>query len=75
MEDVHPEVLAQYEDVRRSGQCNMMDKQCVKHVARAKGHAMLVRFINNGRYRELLSGYDRREASSAHEDFDFTGGP
>jgi len=76
--DFTREVLAEYEDVRRSGQCNMVDERCVENVARARGFHSLLRIINQGRYAELLSQYDREEAERAYEqtggDFDITGG-
>lgn len=76
--DFTQEVLAEYEDVRRSGQCNMMDERCVEQVARARGFHSLLRVINQGRYGELLKQYDAGEAERAYEetggDFDITGG-
>jgi len=74
MQGFSREEIAQYEDVRRQGVCNMLDRSCVKRLARARGHMALVCLIEAGRYGELLSAYDRDAASTAHDDFDFTGG-
>lgn len=67
-------LLAQYEDVRRSGRCNMVDVGCVQRVANELGHDALVVAIEEGRYYELLDSYDADRAREARSDFDFTGG-
>jgi len=69
-------VLAQYEDVRRSGMCNMGNSNCVQRVAFDRGHYELVNFIEDGGYSALLLGYDRERANAAYTDpeFDMFGG-
>lgn len=51
-------VYEQYEEVRKSGLCNMNNKYCVHCIAGKLELSDLITVINSGRYVEFLKTYD-----------------
>lgn len=49
---------AEFETVRESGECNMMDVQCVRREARRRGLEQLQRLIAEDEYFDFLEGYE-----------------
>lgn len=68
---VSTKILAQYEAVRRSGHCNMFDKNCVLAVAEEKDYFELASEIIAGGYPDILEAYERDAAEQAYGEFDF----
>ena len=54
------EAMEQYEDIRKSGRCNMMDFNCVMHQAREWDYYDLAELADNkSDYLYLLQNYSR----------------
>lgn len=71
-QEISDKILLQYEQVRQSGKCNMLDANCVQIAANAMELYDLVVYIGEGkevreRYAKLLVAYDPKRIKKLQE--------